>query len=439
MESDYLRIKKNVLERIKPGDEERERVDEVTRDLVGKISPFLKRGCEVITVGSVAKGTFLSKDRDIDIFIVFDETLDLEGMRRVVRRVGRAVFGSFEERYAQHPYIRAIYRGFEIDLVPALRFSSGAGTGVDRTPKHTRFVLEKIGDNPGLVDGVLLLKQFAKGIGIYGAEARVQGISGYLCELFILKYGSFESFLDAAGNLAPHNILTMNGSFTMRTEWKNAPLVFVDPVDSKRNVASSLSHDCFELMKRAAGDFLREPRITFFFPNDPSLSEKFPGEKLIVMDLSNALIPNIEDIYYPQLRRSEEIVTMFLKDFGVEKSAIYCDRGRNLIFFQLSKKRLEETYVHAGPPLNLKESVEMFVKRWGSQNCFMEGEKIYTVVKRDLTRPAEIIKINLPSVRLGKGIDNGKVTFLEDISGIIDVDIRRFLIKCFSGEMLWGF
>ena len=44
------------------------------------------------------------------------------------------------------------------------------------------------------------------------------------------------------------------------------PLVFIDPVDPSRNVASPVSLDKLALFVFAAREYLRDPRPLFFFP-----------------------------------------------------------------------------------------------------------------------------------------------------------------------------
>ena len=48
----------------------------------------------------------------------------------------------------------------------------------------------------------------------------------------------------------------------------NTPLTFIDPIDSDRNVASALSIEKFELFIKACKEYIKNPKITFFFPND---------------------------------------------------------------------------------------------------------------------------------------------------------------------------
>ena len=94
-------------------------------------------------------------------------------------------------------YVTFNYNGYDIDLVPCYPYTQGAGlqSAVDRTPAHNEYVISSI---DGREDEVLLLKQFLLARGIYGSELRTQGFSGYLCEILILKFGSFRGVLGTA-------------------------------------------------------------------------------------------------------------------------------------------------------------------------------------------------------------------------------------------------
>ena len=90
----------------------------------------------------------------------------------------------FHEKYAEHPYINAYIDGVDVDLVPCYKVDSATTiqSAVDRTPFHTRYITDRIN---GLIDDVLLLKQFTKAGGIYGSDQMTEGFSGYLCELLL--------------------------------------------------------------------------------------------------------------------------------------------------------------------------------------------------------------------------------------------------------------
>jgi tRNA nucleotidyltransferase (CCA-adding enzyme) len=421
-------IRKEVLKLVKPGEEETKRVTETAKNLVERIEKAAGR--PTMLVGSVAKGTFLSSDRDIDIFVIYDTDMTESKLRKEVIVIGKKVFGRVEERYAQHPYVHARYEDFEIDLVPAFRFNGRIKSSVDRTPEHVRFVLAHMTEE--IRDDILLLKQFAKGIGIYGAEARVQGLSGYLCELFIIRFGSFEEFLKRAKSL--EGVISFNACQDRK---KEGPLIFIDPVDPNRNVASSLSAENLGLLRSAAEEFLREPILSFFFPNEPRLDERYPRERLFAVDLSDAIELRIEDIYFPQLRKTSTSIARVLEEFGVEKSAIYCDGKRAMLFFLLKDKKLDETEKHKGPPIEMAENARDFINRWGEERCYVQDGRIYATIKRSVVTPGEVLNAAMPEIGVGKGLRKEGIRILDDIPD--DIAVRLFLIRSFSGKKPWEF
>ena len=120
-------------------------------------------------------------------------------------------------------------------------------------PFHTKYVSVRIA---GKEDDVLLLKQFMKGVHVYGSELRVGGFSGYLTELLVLCYGSFVAVLRAASSWRPGQRLDLEGHAAVRHD---EPLIVVDPVDPRRNVAGALTLDKMLQFAGAARSFLAEP------------------------------------------------------------------------------------------------------------------------------------------------------------------------------------
>ena len=49
---------------------------------------------------------------------------------------------------------------------------------------------------------VRLLKRFLKSVGIYGAQIAKGGLSGYVTEILILKYGTFVSTLQSIADIS---------------------------------------------------------------------------------------------------------------------------------------------------------------------------------------------------------------------------------------------
>ena len=171
------------MRRVKPGPEDAIRIQSAV-DLV--ISRLKDLDAEVH--GSFRKGTWLKGDTDVDLFVFYPRSVGKEYLAREALREILDRLQGLRTRlaYAEHPYVIVEVDGVEVDVVPALRVESGdqAITAVDRTPFHTRYVTSRLSDEGK--DQVRLLKRFLKGIGVYGAEIRVMGFSGYVAELLTI-------------------------------------------------------------------------------------------------------------------------------------------------------------------------------------------------------------------------------------------------------------
>ncbi|RLF26546.1 MAG: CCA tRNA nucleotidyltransferase, partial [Thermoplasmata archaeon] len=256
---------KTVLRRIRPGIREEKKLARAVEALMNRLREAASReGLEPMLVGSVAKGTYL-KNPDIDVFIMFPVDVPVKEMEQRCTAIGRSVVESWEMRHAQHPYVRGRFMGYDVEIVPCYRVDSPKNkkSPVDRTPFHTRYIQEHL--RPELRDEVRLLKQFMKGTGVYGAEVRVKGFSGYLCELLVLKYGSFQGVLRASRRWKRGKSLCLEGGAHKSF---NDPLVFIDPVDPDRNVAAPVSEQSLAVFRYAASCYLRKPSTRFFFPRD---------------------------------------------------------------------------------------------------------------------------------------------------------------------------
>src|SRR5207249_2660507 len=99
-------------------------------------------------------------------------------------------------------------------------------------------------------------KAWAEGIGVYGAEAKVLGFSGYLCELLILKYGSFRGVLDSSLSWRPGTVIVLERPPARAFP---EPLIVVDPVDPNRNVASAVGIEQLATFVHAAREYLASP------------------------------------------------------------------------------------------------------------------------------------------------------------------------------------
>jgi len=131
--------------------------------------------------GSFAKGTWLSKDADVDIFIKFKKNVSEEKFEKISKKIG---FDSLKKyspyvRYSQHPYVEAKIKNTKINVVPCYDVKIGEWkSAADRSPFHTKFMEKSLTSK--MRNEVRVLKTFLKLNGIYGSEIAKQGFSGYI-------------------------------------------------------------------------------------------------------------------------------------------------------------------------------------------------------------------------------------------------------------------
>ncbi|MCD6456488.1 MAG: CCA tRNA nucleotidyltransferase [Methanophagales archaeon] len=418
-EAEIKRICREVIERIRPDEEERKKVKAVAEHIIAELNKKASEmGIEAhaISVGSTARNTWISGEADIDVFIMFPESVSEEELKEKGLALAKSISDRYEERYASHPYIHAYFHDaegkteYEVDLVPcfSVKAASLLKSAVDRTPFHNEYIVKRIS---GLEEEVLLLKQFLKCRGIYGSEQRRKGFSGYLCELLIIRYSSFVELLRHASKWKYGERIDIEGRGTYKGE---DPLIVIDPVDPNRNVAAAVSLDSFCMFIDAARDFLACPDASFFALAKEKAMTKAEFVELIkergtelVMVLFEA--PDVvEDVLFPQLRKAEASVKSMIErnGFTVYRSDVSVGGDKAFLVFELLVWRLPEVKRHVGPPVTLKHHSEQFKSKY---KPFSFGKRIengrYVVdVKREYTDAVELLRNELKSCGLGKQV-----------------------------------
>lgn len=261
-----MSLESEVLDIIRPTEAERRHIGKTAELLRKKTEEYIRKNnlsiAEVRYVGSYAKDTYLS-DPDLDLFLMFPCETPGEQLVKEGLKTGEDVVGGVR-MYAEHPYTRGKFGGLDVDVVPSylLENTKKLQSSVDRTPFHTDYIKKNL--KPEQRDEVRLLKKFMKGIETYGAEPDTRGFSGYLCELLVLKYGSFRKALEAASEWRKGTVIEIEGKGPSSV----APLTVYDPVDPRRNVASAVHIDTMSLFIVAAKSYLANPDIRFFMPRE---------------------------------------------------------------------------------------------------------------------------------------------------------------------------
>ena len=181
----------------------------------------------IVQCGSAAKGTS-TDDSDIDVFVQFDLSYHWDKFQEYIIRLGPILFTDYEIKHATYPYIEAAVNDVKVNIVPCYYTESIADikSPVDRSPHHVRWVNENLSEEQKA--DVKKLKEFLKLAGIYGADNNTKGFSGYLCEVLIHTFKSFEGTIHAY-------------AFTEQPDLNKPPYYFNDPIDARRHLSAAVS------------------------------------------------------------------------------------------------------------------------------------------------------------------------------------------------------
>jgi tRNA nucleotidyltransferase (CCA-adding enzyme) len=447
-------IEKKVLELITPASEDRKRLEEIIRDLKDQVNKEIikkKLPASIEIVGSTAKDTYLKNNLDIDLFLLFPTNFSKEDIGHNALSIGRKLLKNTEECYAEHPYIRGYFKDYKAEIVPSYKIEKATQklSAVDRTPLHTRYVKEHLKESQK--QEVRLFKQFLRGIGCYGAEAEIEGFSGYLCEILIIRYGSFKKLIQHAQHWEHGEKLALSDVVFPSFD---TSLTFIDPVDKDRNVASALSKEKFYLFVKACEKYLKKPRMTFFFPNEikPWSLEKirieikkqgnlYVGVKIAKPDI-------IAENLFPQIRKAARSIWDACEryDFTIYDITFHVDDHENLIFIIVNTKDepLSKTFIHKGPPAKLEKNVEEFIHRWKddsrvTRKPYEKNGTLYVEIKREYTEIEDFLKDHVKDLSLGRHLDKTKEKKYEivGLNDLLKSNLRVFWTNYLDKKMPW--
>ena len=430
-----------VLERITPSKIEEEALYELTVRIIDQIDRAADEiGVDAhgLLVGSAARNTWTVGERDVDVFITFPEEISREELESLGLQIAKKVATNYEERYAEHPYIRALYGNHSVDIVPCFRVSdpSSIKSAVDRTPFHNKYLRKKI---KGLEDQVRLLKQFMNGIGVYGSELRTKGFSGYLCELLVITYGSFLGVLESASAWKKGIIIDLEGHGNLQHE---DPLIIIDPVDPSRNVAAAVSLDNFCIFIDASREFLKEPSVNFFFPppiaplTDDEIAKELQARQTDLFAIVFQTPNVVEDILYPQLYKTVKSVEELLhrNDFRVFRSDVWSG-AQSVILLEMEVSKLPNIKKHIGPPVESSVNSEKFKAKYA--RSYIKDGRYVAEIPRKYKKVRDLLISQLQTCGLGKNVSEAivkgyKVLKNKQIAHIEDREFRIFLRKFFK-------
>jgi len=357
--------------------------------------------------GSYAKDTWLPEKADIDIFVKFNKKTSEKDFRNIGTKIG---FQSLKKhkpytRHAEHPFVEAIIDGTRVNIVPCYDVSKGEWqSATDRSIYHTKFMSQKLSNS--LKGEVRILKKFFLHIDVYGAEIAKEGFSGYVSEVLISYFDSFEKTIKKISELKKGQVI---GKSTKKFD---SPIVIIDPVDNNRNLGTAISMDNLGRFVLASRAFLKKPSKKFF---------KKPVSKRIMKNNDKIVVVQFrfkdrsDDIIWGQIKRASNALKTQLElgEFTVLRNSSVKDEKENAaLIFLLHAKKIESSLVRVGPEISSKDHCEKFIlanfKK--SQLMWINGEgKIQSLQKRKYDDAIlflkNLLKENLKNCGIPKGLE----------------------------------
>ena len=396
-----------VSEELRPTKEEIDKALEMFDEVSGIIKRNLRieENFKVELEGSVAKGTAIKNDLDLDIFLLIRKK-DMNN-KWIKEHIISPLYSTLSKRYsvslrfASHPYIRVKNNGIEADVVPAYwaKDLKEIRTPVDRTPFHTRYVRSKLRDEKSK-DNVRLLKKFFKSLNVYGAEIKVEGFSGFVSELLIIKY---KSFIETLRNISRWKYGTIvvierpKEEKILEEVFKGSPLIIPDPVDPRRNAAAAVSRRSLTIAVIGASSFLRCPSKIFFYPKRQSFTLDKLDSLLKASDRVAALLvykvegPKSPDIIWGEVKKLSRKLKNVVFDAGFPNVDISTwsdeEKVACVLIETLIPERLPRYMLREGPKVLEEKHIQRFITKYSSTKDtigpWIDSEgKIKVLVKR---------------------------------------------------------
>lgn len=344
-------------------------------------------GIEV--VGSYAKGTWLPKKADVDVFVKFHVDTPEKEFIEIGKKIGFASLKEFQPyvRYAEHPFVEAQIKDTKVNVVPCYDVQEGAWkSSADRSPFHTKFMIRSLSDV--MKNEVRLLKAFLKANNIYGAEIAKQGFSGYVAEVLVLNFGSFNGVIKAISELKSGQVIgNTTKSFDSR-------IVIIDPIDQNRNLGAAISVENIGKFVLVARAFLRKPSMSFF----TSIKNKSKMNTKNVLVLSFRYKPRSPDIIWGQIKRTATSLATQMNQAGftvLKKASTVTEDNIAACLFLLQSKKLDNFQARVGPEFFVADHVEKFLAANKKKNLTVwinDDGKVCSLQKRQNTDAQKFLK-----------------------------------------------
>jgi len=370
--------------RVVPSAAEAAKIERLARILLQKTGRAAERFPEVKGVlmgGSFAKGTWLPKHVDLDIFVKIDSATPTERFEKVGLDIGSAATRGYPmgKKYAQHPYTEATVEDVRVNIVPCFAVKAGEWrSAADRSPYHVELVEGLPEDRK---NQIRLLKLFMNGVGVYGAEIQRQGFSGYVAEVLVIKHGGFESVLRW---FADYNVPANGRLFSLP-----------DPVDEGRDLGVAVSGESLGRMVLASREFLRRPSLAYFGEMKGKVHATLDAHVYAVVFTHREMS---EDTLWGELRKTLKHVVRHLEvqGFAIARAMAASDNAsKSAILLIPEFTDLPAAEQRVGPTVDRRKDVEAFISTNSKQSRLVwvdDDARVRLLRPRKYTRLSDLLE-----------------------------------------------
>jgi tRNA nucleotidyltransferase (CCA-adding enzyme) len=398
-----------IAQSLVPRDEVFDILTETINDINDRLS-LHQLDAQAMLGGSVAKGTFLRADHDIDVFVRFNyQTYQNENLSELLAEPMK--YFSAETVHGSRDYFQFSKQGFDFEVVPvlAIQDASQARNVTDVSPLHVQYMKQQDVDT----NQIRLAKQFCKSAGVYGAESFIRGFSGHVLDLLIIEYGSFYELVRAAVSWKTPVVIDSQDHhdhpLVAIEKNKHGPLIIVDPVQPFRNAAAALDEDQLQAFMMRCQQFLRNPSAEFFIIqefDESQLKSRISTMTAWAMLYATHSSEDKRDVAGARVRKTYERVCDEIERDGfelVDSGWEFKYNQDSVLWFVFDTLQLSKTVRRQGPPVSESEHVIAFTKEHGEVT--EENGVLFAEVTREIQTPAQSLTTALKEVTSQTQVD----------------------------------
>ncbi|HYD02742.1 MAG TPA: nucleotidyltransferase domain-containing protein [Alphaproteobacteria bacterium] len=409
--------------------------------VVEKINSILKKkkiDAECVKGGSIAKGTFLKDDYDIDLFVRFNRSYEDKEISNILEPVIAEICKSMKTKLERIHGSRDYYqftiqkagknktdlKELSFEIIPVILIHASnhydANNSTDLSPEHVNWVLKHTKKNPELTSDIRLAKQFCKANKVYGAESYINGFSGHIIDILVIHFGSFINLIKKFSEFELDKIKDkpiiidtekhLTSPLKELNPSKITSLIVVDPIQPYRNSAAAVSLETLKKFIEVCKLFLKNPGEKFFeikkydihqemkdSLKQASKKSRMTDKKIIKLILEITTVDGSKDVVGTKALKAYESMLENLKanDFIVLGSGWNFDFEKKLAqVFLLIDSNITKHYIQRGPPVSSSADYKRFVDKHTSlkHKILKKGNAVSAIVPRKFTDPVELIK-----------------------------------------------